>query len=198
MSTFKNTLFHDLQAFYTKPLDTQTKLQRRYLFLRALIDSDFRIVFYFRLCSLSHGTRFESLGKLLHLHVKSRHAVDIHYKAKIGAGLKLMHGFNIAIGPEAEIGRYCKVFNGVSIGKARPDKAALLMPKIGSYCILGTGAKLIGELNVADGVIIGANAVIREDVSPELASFQAIKEHKLASSVSEDYKAHLENLSQRR
>ncbi len=38
--------------------------------------------------------------------------------------------------------------------------------KIGSDCLIGFGATLVGPLSVGDGAIVGAGAVVTRDVAP--------------------------------
>ncbi|EGQ98953.1 serine acetyltransferase [Vibrio paracholerae 87395] len=37
---------------------------------------------------------------------------------------------------------------------------------IGNYVYIATGAKVLGDIRVGDGAVIGANAVVLEDVPP--------------------------------
>ena len=131
------------------------------LFIKAYFDIDFRVVFWFRLYSYLYTGKFKQIAIILYFRVKSRYGMDIHPTAVIGEGLRLMHGFNIAIGPDVRIGKCCKIFNGVTLGKARPDNEEILMPEVGNFCILGTGAKILGKRAIKDCSIVGANHVTR-------------------------------------
>ena len=76
----------------------------------------------------------------------------------------IMHGFDLVIGPDVTIGRDVVVFNGVSMGKKHVGVLGGGMPKIGDSCVIGTGAKLLGDIVIGDRVTVGANSVVLHDV----------------------------------
>lgn len=159
--SLKKIIRSDLSIYHMVDLSNLSFLKKRLLFLKAYFDIDFRAVFWFRIYSHLYSGLFKQIAILLYFRIKSKHSIDIHPTSIIGPGLRLMHGFNIAIGPDVEIGSCCKIFNGVTLGKARPDNTDILMPKVGNYCILGTGAKILGERFIQDCSIVGANHVTR-------------------------------------
>ncbi len=151
----------DLSIYHMVNFSHQTFFKKKLLFFKAYLDIDFRIVFWFRIYNYFYKRKFRRLATLCYFRIKSRYSTDIHPTAIIGPGLRLMHGFNIVIGPNVIIGRCCKIFNGVTLGKSRPDSIEMLMPEVGNYCILGTGAKILGKRSIADCSIVGANYVTR-------------------------------------
>lgn len=71
------------------------------------------------------------------------------------------HGLNgILISPSARIGSNCKIFQQVTIAVQDDGKS----PVIGDNCIIGAGAKLIGDIKIGNNVKIGANCVVVKDV----------------------------------
>lgn len=75
-----------------------------------------------------------------------------------GKGLCLAHVGPIIINDHAKIGDNCRIHVGVNIGADfRVSDAA---PKIGNNVYIGPGAKLFGDIEIADGIAIGANAVV--------------------------------------
>ncbi|MDQ0013661.1 serine O-acetyltransferase [Variovorax boronicumulans] len=91
-------------------------------------------------------------------------ASDISLKSKIGPGLVIMHGHDIVIGANVVIGERCKIFNGVTLGNKNTEIGFNLQPKIGNDVVLSTGAKVLGDLFVGSGVIVGANSVVLKSV----------------------------------
>jgi len=81
---------------------------------------------------------------------------------RIGPGLSIAHPGNIIIADQARIGENCRIHEGVTIGSTNGDSRA---PVIGNNVFIGSGAKLIGNINIADGVCIGANAVVINDIN---------------------------------
>jgi serine O-acetyltransferase len=154
----------DLSAFLKRDLRSANKPALVIAFLRAMLDPDFRLVAQVRLIQAMIRQGWKWLALLLYFRQKSRHAVDISPWATYGPGLRLMHAYNITIGPTVVIGSSCTIFNGVTLGNSRPDILRNVMPVVGDRCILGTGAKILGGIRIDDDVLIGANVVVRSDV----------------------------------
>lgn len=157
----KKLIKYDLATYFMQDLSEESFVRTSILFLKAYFDVDFRIVFWYRLYSYLYAGTFKKISILMYFRVKSRYGIDIHPTSVIGGGLRLMHGFDVVIGPNVRIGKGCKIFNGVTLGKARPDNIEILMPEIGNFCILGAGSKILGKLKIKDCSIVGANHVPR-------------------------------------
>mgnify|MGYP003971733149 FL=1 len=81
-----------------------------------------------------------------------------------GAGLRINHFGNIVINGNSRIGMWCDIHQGVNIGANNPPDPKVLVPEIGSNVWIGPGAKLFGQITIASGVVVGANAVVNRDV----------------------------------
>jgi len=94
-------------------------------------------------------------------------AIDIHPGAKIGERFFLDHGFSV-IGETAEIGDDVTIYQSVTLGGTNPTAgiAGKRHPKIGSGVVIGSGAQVLGPIEVGDGAKIGANSVVTKDVAP--------------------------------
>lgn len=77
-----------------------------------------------------------------------------------GPGLCLEHYGNIGINQHAKIGCNCRIIGGVVIGATESNK----VPTIGDNVFIGFGAAIVGAVTIADGVAIGANAVVSKDI----------------------------------
>ncbi|MBR5323655.1 MAG: serine acetyltransferase [Muribaculaceae bacterium] len=78
-------------------------------------------------------------------------------------GIHIPHG-KVVIHYNAKIGKNCKIVSDVTIGSlARYDKWGA--PIIGDRVFIGSGAKIIGAIKIADDVVIGANSVVTKDIS---------------------------------
>ena len=84
---------------------------------------------------------------------------------KIGPGLLFAHFGGVWIHPRVEIGSDCTIFHQVTITTrgGRADRQGGV-PRIGDRVRILPGAKLLGRITVGDDVVIGANAVVLEDV----------------------------------
>lgn len=80
-----------------------------------------------------------------------------------GPGLSIAHYGTIVVNQSARVGANCRIHIGVSIGTEGgfSDRA----PVIGDNCYIGPGAKLFGGIKIADGTVIGANAVVNKSVT---------------------------------
>jgi serine O-acetyltransferase len=82
----------------------------------------------------------------------------------IGKGTKLAYGASgLVLHPHVVIGRHCLLSPGVVVGGRGHH---LDVPVVGSDVKLFPGAKILGPIIVGDGAIIGANAVVVDDVPP--------------------------------
>jgi serine O-acetyltransferase len=85
--------------------------------------------------------------------------IEIHPGAKIGAGFFIDHGAGIVIGETAKIGVDCVMFHLVTLG-GTGHLTGKRHPTVGDRVFLGTGATLLGPIQVGDDVRIGAETVI--------------------------------------
>ena len=100
--------------------------------------------------------------------VKVVTGVEIHPAAKIGRGLFIDHGAGVVIGETAEVGDGVTMYQGVTLGGtgfARGKRH----PTVGREVMIGSGAKLLGPIEVGARSKIGANSVVVHDV-PENAT----------------------------
>ena len=89
--------------------------------------------------------------------------VEIHPAARIGDALFIDHGAGVVIGETAEIGRNVTLYQGVTLGGtgfARGKRH----PTVGDDVVVGSGAKLLGPIEVGNCAKIGANSVVVHDV----------------------------------
>ncbi len=77
-----------------------------------------------------------------------------------GPGLRIAHRGTIVVNGQCKIGANCTINACVNIGaKAGFDEQ---VPKIGNNVYIGPGAKIYGDITIADGCAIGANAVVNK------------------------------------
>jgi serine O-acetyltransferase len=91
--------------------------------------------------------------------------IEIHPAARIGRGLFIDHGAGVVIGETAEVGDDVTMYQGVTLGGtgfARGKRH----PTVGNEVMIGSGAKLLGPIEVGDRCKIGANSVVIHDVPP--------------------------------
>ena len=96
---------------------------------------------------------------LIRNHLEVKYSIAVFPTAKIGVGFRVNHFQGIVIGGGVEIGDNCKIYQQVTLGQ-KDGK----YPAIGNNVTIYAGAKIIGDVKVGDGVIVGANAVVTKDV----------------------------------
>ena len=85
--------------------------------------------------------------------------IEIHPGAKIGRRLFIDHGMGVVIGETAEIGKNVTLYHGVTVGGVSTSKGKR-HPTIGDNVVIGTGAKVLGNIKIGDHVKIGAGSVV--------------------------------------
>ncbi len=92
--------------------------------------------------------------------------IEIHPGAKIGKCLFIDHGMGVVIGETAEIGDYCTIYHGVTLGGTGKDKGKR-HPTVGNNVLISAGAKILGPMKIGDNAKIGANAVVLREVETD-------------------------------
>ncbi len=89
------------------------------------------------------------------------HAV-IPYGVEIGPGVQFAHGgLGVVLHPRCRLGRHVHVAAHVVVGgKSLRSR----VPTIGDNVFLGVGSKILGDITIANNVIVGANAVVTHSV----------------------------------
>ena len=101
-------------------------------------------------------------------------AIDIHPGARIGRFFFIDHGFTV-IGETAEIGDNVTIYQNVTLGGTNPSDGVpgKRHPTIRDDVVIGSGAQVLGPIEVGKGAKIGANSVVTRDV-PEGATMVGI------------------------
>lgn len=81
----------------------------------------------------------------------------------MGKGLYLGHAFNITINPNCEIGDWCNIHKGVTIGQQNRGKLKGV-PKIGNHVWIGVNATIVGNVEIGDDVLIAPNTYVNQSI----------------------------------
>lgn len=76
----------------------------------------------------------------------------------LGEDVIIYHKASIVINPDAKVGDGCKFHGDCTIGVARTGERGC--PVLGKNVDIGAGARILGDIYIADNVVIGANAVV--------------------------------------
>ena len=91
--------------------------------------------------------------------------IEIHPGATIGPGLFIDHGMGVVIGETAEIGEDVTIYQGVTLGGTGKESGKR-RPTVRDRVIVGTGARVLGPLEIGEGAKIGAGAIVIRNVPP--------------------------------
>ncbi|MFW9771893.1 MAG: serine O-acetyltransferase [Candidatus Thorarchaeota archaeon] len=91
--------------------------------------------------------------------------IEIHPGAEIGSDFFIDHGGSVVIGETSVIGDNVTIYAGVVLGGTNLEKTKR-HPTIADNVVIGSGAKILGPINIGNNVRIGANSVVVEDVPP--------------------------------
>ena len=89
--------------------------------------------------------------------------IEIHPAAVLGPRLVIDHGAGVVVGETAVIGSDVTLYHGVTLGGRSLDPVRR-HPKIGDGVLIGTGAAVLGPIEVGEGSRIGANSVVVKSV----------------------------------
>jgi serine acetyltransferase len=104
-----------------------------------------------------------SIYKMMYRRVRDRLGIELDCSAKVGRRLVIAHQHGIVIHGNSVIGDDCLIHQGVTLGNKSwkfPGDA----PHLGNRVNVGAGAKILGAVKIGDDAVIGANAVVLQDV----------------------------------
>jgi len=117
----------------------------------------------YRIAHFLYGIRLFFLARLISQMTRFVTGIEIHPGAKIGKRFFIDHGMGVVIGETAVIGDDVLIYQGVTLGGTGIIKGKR-HPTVGNNVVVGTGAKVLGDITIGDNSYIGANAVVIKDV----------------------------------
>ncbi|MEA3346662.1 MAG: serine O-acetyltransferase EpsC [Candidatus Auribacterota bacterium] len=128
--------------------------------------SGFHALLFYRIARFLHGLKIPILPRFISQFAKFLTGIEIHPGAKIGKGFFIDHGMGVVIGETTVIGDNCTLFQGVTLGGTGKETGKR-HPTLGKNVVIGTGAKVLGNIKIGDNSYVGANAVVLKDVPSE-------------------------------
>lgn len=105
--------------------------------------------------------------KDLALFMQSRNSetfsVDIHPAATIGQGVMFDHATGVVVGETAVIENNVSIMQSVTLG-GTGNEAGDRHPKVREGVMIGSGAKILGNIIIGEGAKVGAGSVVLSDV----------------------------------
>ncbi len=116
-----------------------------------------------RVAHALHRLGLKFLARLISQTSRGLTGIEIHPGAQIGQGLFIDHGMGVVVGETAVLRDNVTIYQGVTLGGTGKERGKR-HPTIGNNVVIGTGAKVLGNITISDDVQIGANAVVIRDV----------------------------------
>lgn len=122
-------------------------------------------IIYYRIAHKFYQNNFRIIARIVSGISQFLTSIDIHPAAVIGRRVFIDHGFGVVIGETSVIGNDVLIYQQVTLGGVSLSKGKR-HPTIGNNCVIGSGAKILGNIIIGDNCKIGANSVVIKDVPP--------------------------------
>lgn len=122
-------------------------------------------VFYYRIHHFLWKIHLKILARFLSQVARFLTGIEIHPGATIGKRLFIDHGMGVVIGETAIIGDDCTLYQGVTLGGVGTGQYQVKRhPTLKDGVTIFSGAKIIGNVTIGEKSIIGAMAVVLDDI----------------------------------
>ena len=119
----------------------------------------FHAILLHRLAHKLYTMKVPLLPRVISQFSRTLTGIEIHPGAKIGRRFFIDHGMGVVIGETAEIGDDVLLYQGVTLGGTGKERGKR-HPTVGNHVVIGTGAKVLGNIRIGDCVKIGAGSVV--------------------------------------
>jgi serine O-acetyltransferase len=100
-----------------------------------------------------------TLARMVSQFSRTLTGIEIHPGASIGRRFFIDHGMGVVIGETSEIGDDVLLYQGVTLGGTGKEHGKR-HPTIGNGVVIGTGAKILGNIRIGDYAKVGAGSVV--------------------------------------
>lgn len=117
-----------------------------------------------------HNCKNQGIYKIYYFYLKYKFkkiSIKLGFSIPInvfGPGLSIVHYGTIVVNNKAKVGKNCRMHACVNIGASGGEKEA---PQLGDNIYIAPGAKIYGNIKIADNCAIGANAVVNKSFDDE-------------------------------
>jgi serine O-acetyltransferase len=123
----------------------------------------FHAVLIHRLAHGLYNRGWFTFARVISQFSRAMTGIEIHPGARIGRRFFIDHGMGIVIGETSEIGDDVLMYQNVTLGGTGKE-AGKRHPTIGNEVIIGSGAKILGNIRIGDHVKVGAGSVVVRSV----------------------------------
>jgi serine O-acetyltransferase len=123
----------------------------------------FHSILLHRAAHRMHLAGFTLLARIVSQFNRTVTGIEIHPGATVGRRCFIDHGMGVVIGETTEIGDDVLLYQGVTLGGTGKERGKR-HPTIGNNVVIGTGAKILGNITIGDHTKIGAGSVVIRSV----------------------------------
>ena len=120
-------------------------------------------VWGYRIAHFLWNLKLKLIARIYSNWIRAATGVEIHPAAKIGRRFFIDHGMGVVIGATAVVGDDVMIYHDVTLG-ARTNEPGKRHPTIGNNVVIGSGARVLGDIQIGEGVRINANLVVTKSV----------------------------------
>jgi len=125
--------------------------------------SGLHAVWWYRINHWLWNQSFFLLGRFFSQMARLLTGIEIHPGAKVGRRLFIDHGMGVVIGETAIVGDDVTLYQGVTLGGTSKEHGKR-HPTIADGVVIGSGAKILGNITVGKNCRIGAGSVVLRNV----------------------------------
>ncbi|ATB69731.1 serine acetyltransferase [Sulfurospirillum diekertiae] len=118
----------------------------------------------YRIAHALHVKEFRTLARAIMGISQIITNIDIHPASTIGRRVFLDHAFGVVIGETAIVGDDVLIYQGVTLGGVSLDRGVKRHPTIGNHTVIGSGAKILGDIIIGENCRIGSNSVVVKSI----------------------------------
>ncbi|PNW26364.1 serine O-acetyltransferase [Formosa algae] len=117
-----------------------------------------------------HNCKNKGLNKIVYTYLRFKFkniSLKLGFSIPInvfGPGLAIVHYGTIVINSNTTVGKNCRIHACTNIGASGGSKKA---PKLGDNIYIAPGAKIYGDIEIANNIAIGANAVVNKSFTED-------------------------------
>jgi len=116
-----------------------------------------------RLAHWLYGHHLKLIARMISQVARFLTGIEIHPGATIGRRFFIDHGMGVVVGETAIIGDDVILYQGVTLGGTGKERGKR-HPTLGNMVVVGTGAKVLGNITLGNNVKVGAGSVVVHSV----------------------------------
>jgi serine O-acetyltransferase len=127
---------------------------------QVLTTDSFQLLALWRIRERARELHIPGVNHLLRRAMSAVYGLEVGNAVTLGYGVDFVHPVGVVIGGDAKVGNRVKFMGGNTVGTAKENGH----PVIEDDVIVGAGARILGPVHIGARAVIGANAVVVEDV----------------------------------